>query len=1782
MNSSSFYSIPFQRLCVKSHSSSKIHVGNPVLFLLSIFIQHRLEISFNDGEQVSGILTSVDSDFIEIDGHRYRLDACSFWLERCQVGVVIDASPDEALVRMVPCKSYGVDHREFIFANLGVRQFSELNLFVSDAGDEANLWDYPVLYAIDHGVNIYGTGVPIPKVHFGRIERYTQSLGAGQIVPQEDDAQLRVAAEDLLNVPPNGLDTFSFCYDVSYTIGFLRDHTKKATNVYKLREVPLRSDADPLQVLDSCMKDASRQWNVSSEIVDLEPLPGDDRHYGLLIYYLPTFQYIKLYRFYKSKIYYGELTSEERKTAQLTSIPQMGSVFSPQETINTKDNVYLVSYGSEFQLEVHAVYEKKDVWMLRMEGNRLLIVYAPWKERPKEEIAQAEPEPPEEEKTPFEQEDEEETPFIISLPALESEEACYAFLNYYNRNSSILYLSSVYAPGLTKLQARQCTLAKMEPQNVQFIHEEDHPPVEPDAALNTYKSIYVVRITPEEPITDSDVPFVKGPVTIVKSLQRKSYRRLKLKDNLIQAYGASSLGITQSGSLPQELDFPEYVQGETLLVLDENGQHTVTFDAGTFHPDSHDSVYRFGILTDLFRQPDGYALSGGRLSHRVYFDIADMGEQIKNIIQTSPKRILLQYTCANGKIVVDRVIPESVWDIPWRKGTVTKCTNSVAELTVTVDDEVVHYQSTETDGYVNSAARNGSLRNESVFMKQIVCPDWQDGDSPQLLKIATHLHCEREKAIILYHDQQDQYYACRYNFMTNVIGTVRRIVYGSERALAAAVNQHEDIVFQPYGNGGLELIPLLPPAEGSKPDDMRMPSDTSQKAGGVSFKPGGKSNIRAEITSMGRFMLQVTSKNSRYHDLLLDIKQAARQDITQDSQAFSALAGIFYSERWDDLLIAANLLKELPSFSRQLASAFPSRPIPLNTHALLRRALRARVKELVVSGNYQTGEFIAFMQPILDSDTSSEQRARDLYVYFQPSFSKRYNLKESVLFNITKPSFVSETDFREQEFVKQLRDLFGNCSPEIDASCLLAQVLALDESSFDYLFDMVQDTISKEIREKLLAVCGVNAGAQNIEYLLSALREKRLMYSTRKARCLHSLNEMVHPDRGKTVADAVTESRQEMFDEFLPLLDKDDQNNLREFLRNCQSVASSARKNCAVKMRQLEKAATDIGMQKVRVVEHPTLMMIELFQNTGLLERVHEEIIQTINELCRDDSSLPDVRCVCNYPILVHSQSNFALILKNGSEGSQAHRAIRDPVVHLTSKGGINADNIVHELRPKENELHSGGKTALVAGIELSDVDVGTIVCIGYTVTYQYLDSVQFDVTHNYVNSSWKDGVARGDLTLHVEEIPDSLRNSAQVVNNPYKDILNRALDDADSSMYFGRQSEQRDLLGYLCDKQKRLISGRIVLVYGQKQCGKTSFINRIRRELKSDPQAIILYYSDIYERICQGVADDLAAFMRSFYADLLEKLVASLRDNRGAPLLALTERYDAQLRSWSEDLLEGHLSEKTDLFFKLLDDLRKLDQGQHKIVLIIDEFTRLCNAIIDCRLSHPEYRTIPEFIRSFSNLGFIQIIVGHDSMMQTLTELNVINRTAQTAKIMQLSALDVAASEEMIRNPMQDIFGFNVYQTDSGKAAVCRLQDLSGRNPNYLAYLCDKMFEYYQSAGKPQMDEDDVGSMLDKFAVAELKTEYKSLFDPLLAEDFDSPQMRDDIYAYLCDIAKLTCDGETHECAMNTVSEKLGPQKSYTVQKMLIARNVLSADRGMIRINVGLFREHVRRLYGK
>ena len=408
-----------------------------------------------------------------------------------------------------------------------------------------------------------------------------------------------------------------------------------------------------------------------------------------------------------------------------------------------------------------------------------------------------------------------------------------------------------------------------------------------------------------------------------------------------------------------------------------------------------------------------------------------------------------------------------------------------------------------------------------------------------------------------------------------------------------------------------------------------------------------------------------------------------------------------------------------------------------------------------------------------------------------------------------------------------------------------------------------------------------------------------------------------------------------------------------------------------------------------------------------------------------------------------------------------------------------------------------------------------------------------------------------------------------------------------DNKMFFGREEESREIRNSILknvDGEEQFIPGSAVIIHGQKKSGKTSLVYQVKNYIKDNEKlrqkAIMLNFNNILDET--GGVELLPYFKRSFYANILSRFENEIYDHHPDVVEFLRQN---QLEI--PDLFDPAGNETwAALFERFFREFFRYDDGEHVILLFMDEFTLLCTTIMSeirrDKEKNESLAAIPNFIKTFSQYGFIQVIIGHEAMMRAFDSLGVLNHTAEFAKSVEIAALDEEASVRLVKEPMERVFGYDVYDTELGKRAVEKLLDLSGCNPTYLMRLCSQMFAYFVSDRCPRSRilVSDVEEMVRQFIRELLLTD----FDILLVEDGDSvedPESRK-MYQYLKSAAFATVKSfDQRTSDMKEINRKLTEEQGYSTEEIERTKNLLEARRvisitsgGRVKINTGLFVE--------
>ena len=267
-------------------------------------------------------------------------------------------------------------------------------------------------------------------------------------------------------------------------------------------------------------------------------------------------------------------------------------------------------------------------------------------------------------------------------------------------------------------------------------------------------------------------------------------------------------------------------------------------------------------------------------------------------------------------------------------------------------------------------------------------------------------------------------------------------------------------------------------------------------------------------------------------------------------------------------------------------------------------------------------------------------------------------------------------------------------------------------------------------------------------------------------------------------------------------------------------------------------------------------------------------------------------------------------------------------------------------------------------------------------------------------------------------------------------------------------------------DENREFVPGRCAVVWGTRRAGKTTMINQIINQVKADKQlcsrTIIVNIGTFLNDVGGVEALENGRWERNLFMRILRGIDDAAEDSADLADFLDNNGLNTEL-SWSEDL-------RTD-FDNFMHRFNRCNTGKkpYRIVLFVDEFTGFANTLYlkfqaAKKEGKPEransWKRQMDFIRFLSERGVVQILVGHDTMMQAMEKLDAVNLNIQSAEKIQVSSLPPDAARELIRAPMKKAFGLDPYDSASGQRVVEQIQDLTGCFPDLLIKLCNKMGE--------------------------------------------------------------------------------------------------------------------------
>ena len=1325
----------------------------------------------------------------------------------------------------------------------------------------------------------------------------------------------------------------------------------------------------------------------------------------------------------------------------------------------------------------------------------------------------------------------------------------YGLINIFSSHYALInpqYFNRTYAPdGVYDIS-----------KSVYFNPEETT--ITPDLRLKTGKYAYLVRYVKKgvikNPTTGLEQPTIdySYPVEVVYTFSKKQCASILLDDGKITIEYVDDV-TPEPGNIPKASeendDAPDVMLGESIyfklkdgsvchgVYSGENAEVYILSNGTTISKNVVSRLFRFGVITALSVET-GTATINNLFDFSLTVAEPKMVSILKN--QKNLVRLHVMYSCDAGKITeVCRVSKRCLSCLMWDAGIVTGLDNQAHNITI--DSSITHYLTVMSDG-VNTYVNNGSILNRAVYVKQVFHPYLENGSlNADVVAMAVDVRCQEEELKIQYDDGKDVYLGYRN-------ATVFFPILGVSKDLHEKIGETILVSFRI----GADMSTL----EGYIDDE---PVEAEDKAEAID------DHSLAKIQQEALCLLLLQRE---------DTEQLATGKIYLDADGKPA--ELSQVQRAVDFLISKS--KHLAAI--KVALKYPEFDVLANMDNLLRAELQTRCTAVGLDANSVYGEQAFYLSTALQYPTHARARGRSSnakfssYDYLYRLFSQDFESREHLVKYLQAGRPANKA---------ALAGLFRK--PCLQLGELIAHIVLLDKVNLDIVCSLIRGNL--QLSDEIIAYAKDIDDMISDQDIAAVIRSIQDRYLRDKRRFSERIIAMVGK---KNICENLKKLIGNMQSRFLRLICRDDCLRFERLLKICTDVLDYINKPGFTHQEQLlQHAYREVGILEEDILAHPCKESAEILLSSGQFDLTSNILVSLKNEIhfllnrLYQNASKPQIHCRVNETSILPGAKKFWLIVENGSQNENFQ-----PAENLS----IELESFTLGFMPQakvdlpRNKLACGEQLAVEVEFELSE-DAANVLEFGWTAHYQF-------TTEFHSNGSTTRSVYRqeSDNPLQLQLGTTMVEQKDYGVDNPYFAPA-RGQPLIGKEMFFGRETERKKILESICldDSEKCFIPGSAVIIHGQKKSGKTSLVNQVKNYIKEDPvladKAILLNFSNILTDT--GGVQQLDCFQRTFYTAIMSRLKHEIK--RCHPdVVQLLKENDITIPNLLRPDYRDTWPVAFDAFFQ---EFYSIDQGRHNIILFMDEFTLLCTTILAEVQRFPEkasLNNIPNFIKTFSQYGFIQIIIGHEAMMRALGTLGVLNHTAEFAKSIEISALDDVASRALVTQPMMNKFGYDVYGTELGKQAVDRLLDLSGRNPAYLMRLCNKMFMYYidkEKCPRTQLLLSDVNAMVQEYTGELLLSD----FDILLMEDGDDAVDAEKriTYHYLKNAALLSLASYDKRTADSSeITRGLTRDFGYAIAEIEKTRNILEARRvisitngGRVKINTGLFAEYIQQKNG-
>lgn len=739
---------------------------------------------------------------------------------------------------------------------------------------------------------------------------------------------------------------------------------------------------------------------------------------------------------------------------------------------------------------------------------------------------------------------------------------------------------------------------------------------------------------------------------------------------------------------------------------------------------------------------------------------------------------------------------------------------------------------------------------------------------------------------------------------------------------------------------------------------------------------------------------------------------------------------------------------------------------------------------------------------------------------------------------------------------------------------VVSHIMNLNENDYNFFVNKISFVECSELLERMQGYYNPDNKAVGISDILG---ECRTVYENCYSEIQKGMEEI---KEGKKICQQILTAFSRYSSEIEKmdrLLCPEDKARIKTLLENCECVKA----NEAVS-RENMKSWRD------KVIQHPTPFVSKILSNGSMkqddIAKMANLIFNYVKKYIDEKNKEiePKIQCFLNEKYVVQEQKKINVIVGNsGKEKTSLGEAKTVCVKWEITELNLTGEEEVEKLKNGEYGHFS---------INLSN-DMENRLLAGGSMTFKWKKQISYmgygkeRVTIPFENE-WN------EEAFEVVEMED--RKSKK---SPYREAEKGGVLEADDPVNINREEERRRFRERMIvverdengNEIRSLASGEIILIHGQKQCGKTTFFQKVIAEVERefDKQAIVIILPQINDVLTYFEKPDLDSFDYAFKINILKKLKNIIESDKYKNLINV--EIPAEFNGYGQC---------RDIFKKVFEDFRD-NYPEYQVILAVDEFTGLCAKIIEEERAHGENkRYILDFIRTFKELGITQILIGHAAMMELLGQLDKENdvKTALELDMTMLADEEVKriihmASNELIRdNYPESYLETDPYDTFLGKCVENMLIDLSGCCPSMLTKLCHYMYEYYRKhICSNYFYAEDVEGMLGKYVYKKFR---EGNFEMLLKEHGDDDSTKTAIDTYMKYVAKCDKAGDRilkiddkkafEDGQISRTKVFSDTDKIKEIRELLIGRKVLekkeSDQEEFVKIVMGIYEKFVKK----